>query len=272
MQQASDSGEKQILRKSAVIAVDVNGARATVVEVCIEDCISILLNSLSVAYLKVTPADLEAFAVGHMICEGFVPSYQDIRSVVIDYPEIHVTVPEIEEQILGSPTEIRSAGSGLRTADNCRLTPLGSGIRIDLETLFEGTRLTHQASPIWKRTGGTHCTVILDQNGGVISAAEDVGRHNSIDKAVGKAVLQGNDLTRCFMVCTGRLPADMVAKAFRAGISILVSNNAPFSSGIDFAEEVNMTLAGFARPPKVSIYTHPERICIPPLSPNTVIR
>jgi len=68
------------------------------------------------------------------------------------------------------------------------------------------------------------------------------------------------DLSRCFMVCTGRLPAGMVAKAYRAGISIFASNTAPFSTGICLARQVNMTLAGFVRPPRAMIYSVPERI------------
>ncbi len=96
--------------------------------------------------------------------------------------------------------------------------------------------------------------------GQIRSAAEDIGRHSSVDKAVGKAFLSGVNPEECFMVCTGRLPADMVAKVYRAGISLVVSNNAPFSSGIALAERMHMTLVGFARPPRMSIYTHPERI------------
>jgi FdhD protein len=121
-------------------------------------------------------------------------------------------------------------------------------------------RSINECAPLWKITGGTHCAVILDECGKVKSAIEDMGRHNAVDKAVGKALLAGVDVSRCFMVCTGRLPAGMVAKAYRAGISILASNTAPFSTGICLARQVNMTLAGFVRPPRAMFYSVPERI------------
>jgi FdhD protein len=138
--------------------------------------------------------------------------------------------------------------------------PLGEGITIDLQTLFNGMSAINEHAPLWKITGGTHCAVILDQCGNVKSVIEDMGRHNAVDKAVGQALLDGVDLSRCFMVCTGRLPAGMVAKAYRAGISIFASNTAPFSTGICLARQVNMTLAGFVRPPRAMIYSVPERI------------
>jgi FdhD protein len=121
----------------------------------------------------------------------------------------------------------------------------------------------NEYAPLWKVTGGTHCSIILDGQGRVISAIEDIGRHNSVDKAVGKALIDGTDLSRCFMVITGRLAAGMVAKAYRAGITILASNTAPFSTGICLARQVNMTLAGFTRPPRVTLYSHPWRIRLP---------
>lgn len=254
---------KEIVKVYSIVAVDDGGARQRFAEVCVEDCVSIEVNSVPIVHLKITPDDLEAFAIGHLVCEGIVPSFEAIDSIAIEYPVLRVSVREIDDDALRAPMEVRSAGAGLRSSSACEGPPLGPGIEIDVDTLFEGTRLVHHASPIWRRTGGTHCTVILDRDGSLVSGAEDIGRHNSIDKAVGKALMQGVDPGRCFMVCTGRLPADMVAKAYHAGVTIMVSNNAPFSSGIELAERVNMTIAGFARPPRASIYTHPERIIIP---------
>ncbi len=257
---------RDTVKSCPIIAVDEYGARSAFAKVCVEDCISIMVDSVPAIHLKATPDDIEALTVGHLVCEGIVPSFEAIESISIDYPFIWVSASEINKEVIRAQAEIRSSGMGLRLSSECRGAPLGRGIKIDLDTLFEGTRRVHQASPIWKNTGGTHCTVLLDEEGGVLSAAEDIGRHNSIDKAVGKALMGECNLERCFMVCTGRMPADIVAKAYRAGISILVSNNAPFVSGIEFAERMNMTLAGFARPPRVSIYTCPTRIHIPSAS------
>jgi FdhD protein len=255
----SASASEMMTRDHRILAIREDTVEPSTVQVCIEDTVSLTLNGMPIANLKITPCDLDSFALGFLICEGLIPDPSCITAVHIDPPLIDVVadscVPEEEHSL-----EVRSAGTGIRHRQGVSGPPLGSGITIDKRTLFEGIRQVHETAPVWRSTGGTHCTILVDAVGNVRSAAEDIGRHNSVDKAVGKAILSGVNPNECFMVCTGRLPADMVAKAYRAGISIVVSNNAPFSSGITLAERMNITLVGFARPPRMSIYTHPERI------------
>jgi FdhD protein len=87
-----------------------------------------------------------------------------------------------------------------------------------------------------------------------------MGRHTSVDKAAGTALLEGADLSSALLVCTGRLPTGMVAKVYRAGIPVVVSNTAPVLAGLELAERLNMTVVGFARPPRLTLYAHPERV------------
>jgi len=115
---------------------------------------------------------------------------------------------------------------------------------------------------LWKETGGTHCTVLYDAGGTAVSSAEDVGRHNSVDKAIGKALLAGVDPSGTFLCCSGRMPEGMVSKIYHAGVPVVVTNNAPSAAGIDLARRVRLTLAGFVRPPRMNIYSVPERIIV----------
>jgi len=253
-----------VTREYEIVDITEQGIEKTWVEVSIEDSINLLLNGTRVASLTLTPKDLEAYAYGYCICEGLVPSVDDITGIIIDLPNINVTVtgPAFDPSSRG--TEIRSSGCvGVKTTWESLTEPLPDGLCVDLQTIFDAMEKTHHLAKTWRITGGTHCSVILDEHGEIKSAMEDMGRHNSVDKAVGRALLDGVDLTRCFMVCTGRLPAGMVAKAYRAGIPILVSNTSPFSTGICLARQVNMTLAGFARPPRMMIYSAPERVNFP---------
>lgn len=250
-----------ITQEYDIIDITENGISQTWVEVCVEDSINLLVNGTRVASLTISPRDLKAYAYGYLICEGIVSGIDAITDVHVDYPNINTEVSSFSREISPEQTEIRSSGCvGIRTTWATLREPLGEGITLDLQTLFKGMHAINEYAPLWKTTGGTHCAVILDANGNVKSAIEDMGRHNAVDKAVGKALLDGVDLSRCFMVCTGRLPAGMVAKAYRAGISVVASNTAPFSTGICLARQVNMTLAGFVRPPRAMIYSVPERI------------
>jgi len=255
------ASHSDITQEYDIIDITENGISRTWVDVCIEDSVNLLVNGIRMASLTISPRDLEAYAYGYLICEGIVSSTDAITDVYVDYPNIYAKVSSFSREISPEQTEIRSSGCvGIRTTWATLCEPLGEGITIDLQTLFKGMRAINDCAPLWKITGGTHCAVILDECGNVQSVIEDMGRHNAIDKAVGKALLDGVELSRCFMVCTGRLPAGMVAKVYRAGISIFASNTAPFSTGICLARQVNMTLAGFVRPPRAMIYSVPERI------------
>jgi len=252
---------RDITQEYDIIDITENGISRTWVEVCVESSVNLLVNGNRVASLTITPNNLEAYAYGYLICEGIVSGIDAITDVRVDFPNIYAEVSSFSRYISPEQTEIRSSGCvGIRTTWATLCEPLGDGITIDLPTLFKGMRAINERAPLWRNTGGTHCAVILDEFGNVVSAIEDMGRHNAVDKAVGRALLDGVNLSRCFMVCTGRLPAGMVAKVYRAGISIFASNTAPFSTGISLARQVNMTLAGFVRPPRAMIYSVPERI------------
>ncbi len=254
------NSDNVMTRDHEILAISEDTAERKTVPVCIEDTVTITLNGIPVTTLKITPLDLDSFAVGFLICEGLVSDPGCISAIDVRPTLISVTAEECTLEGSLPSLEIRSAGVGIGRRQELSSPALGDGFTVDKKILFEGTRQVHETATVWRSTGGTHCTILVDNRGHILSAAEDIGRHTSVDKAVGKALLSGIDPGHSFLVCTGRLPGDMVAKAYRAGIPIVVSNNAPFSSGISLAERMNMTLVGFARPPRMSIYTHPERI------------
>ncbi len=114
-------------------------------------------------------------------------------------------------------------------------------------------------SEVWKMTGGVHCSVLC-HDGQLLVRSSDIGRHNTIDKIVGFAVLNGIDLSQCVIGCTGRQPAGMIAKVANAGVPIIVSKAAATDAGILLADRSNIALICFARGERFTIYSHPERI------------
>ncbi len=244
-----------------VVRVERDRAGETDAEVCVEDSVNLLVNGIRVASLTITLADLEPFALGYLICEGLVRSREEVKKIEIEYPNINVTVDTFNNDDAHLWMEIRSSGCvGVRAAWADIDEPMKSDVSVDKDVIFHSLGLVNDLAGLWKNTGGTHCSIIFDSGGGLVSYAEDIGRHNSIDKAVGKALMSGRKLNDCFLVCTGRMPAGMVAKAYRAGLPIVVSNTAPFTTGIDLARRLEMTLVCFARPPRMFIYSKPERI------------
>src|ERR1700722_7072867 len=119
----------------------------------------------------------------------------------------------------------------------------------------------HLDQPGHRRTGGLHATGLFDAGGEALFAREDVGRHNAMDKVIGRALLDGQLPLRDRLLCvSGRLSFELVQKAAVAGAPVLVGVGAPSSLAVALAADRGMTLCGFARGTRVNVYTHPERV------------
>jgi FdhD protein len=120
---------------------------------------------------------------------------------------------------------------------------------------------TRLRQPTFERTGGLHATGLFEAGGALLYTREDVGRHNAMDKVIGRAVLDGLvPLGKLILCVSGRLSFELVQKAAVAGAPILVGVGAPSSLAISLADDRGLTLCGFARGGAVNVYTHPQRI------------
>ncbi len=115
---------------------------------------------------------------------------------------------------------------------------------------------------LYRQTGGTHGAALVDTEGVIVVHAEDVGRHNAIDRVIGKALLTNLSLSSLILVCSGRLTGDLVLKAAVARIPLVASISAGVSSGIELADAAGITLIGFVRGERMNVYTHPNRLLI----------
>jgi FdhD protein len=120
---------------------------------------------------------------------------------------------------------------------------------------------SHLEQPTFEHTGGLHATGLFEPDGRLLLTREDVGRHNAMDKVIGRALLDGIVPLGEFVLCvSGRLSFELVQKAAVAGAPILVGVSAPSSLAISLADDRGLTLCGFARGSSVNVYTHQQRI------------
>ena len=137
------------------------------------------------------------------------------------------------------------------------------GIRIEIETLLSLPELLRKHQGDFARTGGIHAAAVFDLHGHPQIVREDIGRHNAVDKAIGRAFLDGLlPLDRHLLLVSGRASFEIMQKALAAGIPLVASVSAPSTLAVSFARESKQTLIGFLRPPSFNIYSHIERVIL----------
>ncbi|HED01059.1 MAG TPA: formate dehydrogenase accessory sulfurtransferase FdhD [Proteobacteria bacterium] len=215
--------------------------------ICIEDTFRLYLNDEPLVELIASPGQLKELGAGFVVCEGLA---QGVDNVHVSGNEIRVSAKTSGK----FEKELRSGGGfGIRRTPR----KVTSSLVIRKEDVFRV--ISEMESEIWKKTGGVHCSVLFsNKNLGVKSS--DVGRHNTIDKVIGFAILNNIDLSTCIIGCTGRQPAGMISKNANAGVPIIISKAAPTDKGISTAVEAGITLICFARDGRFTVYTHPYRV------------
>jgi FdhD protein len=235
------------LSQYPAIQVRGNQIRKVTDTICTEHVYRLHLNDQFLTELVASPDQLRELGAGFVICEGIA---QAVDAVLVSGNDIRVhAAVEGEMQ-----WELRScAGAGLRREPK----KVESSITIEPQDVFRVRRSIE--SEAWRKTGGLHYSV-LSLGKQILVGSNDVGRHNTIDKVVGFAVLNNINLSACVVGCSGRQPAGMVSKVANAGIPIIVSKAAATDKGILTAEKAGVTLICFATDERFTIYTHPHRV------------
>ena len=227
------------------------------------------------------PIDLEDFTIGYCLGEGLIKDYSDIESIKVEGTNVLVStrLSHVPEEDLEQEGIVQERKGNCEHACVCRLLEYNGvlsdnagGIRSELKTIEKNTSdLTIDARDIiedmeylkehaliWSKTASVHVAQLVYQDKRIIR--EDVSRHVAVDKVIGAAAREGYDFSQCYITYSGRMPADMLIKVIRVGIPIIISNAAPAGSGIDVALAGNITMIGFVRGDRFTIYTAPERV------------
>ncbi|HJJ32595.1 MAG TPA: formate dehydrogenase accessory sulfurtransferase FdhD [Methanocorpusculum sp.] len=216
-------------------------------QIIVEDTFNLYLNGTKYLSLVASRDSLEELGAGFFIAAGIAKRIRDVKT---EGQDIFVTAEEITKK----NSALESAG-GIDTG--IPDVSVSGTVTVTPEEIF--TIRASLNSEVWEKTGGLHCTALYHK-GKVAGLFSDIGRHNTVDKAVGFMVLHNFDPSECIIGCTGRQPKGMVAKAANAGIPIVISRAAATTAGIETAENTGVTLVCFTRDRWFTVYTHPERI------------
>ena len=218
--------------------------------IVIEDRFRILLNDCLVTEMIASRDQLRELGAGFVITEGLARCVDKVKldgDRILVYSDRGCDVSR-SKKVMGS-----SGGTSI-LLEQGKVT---SDLRIRPEDVFSCTRGIE--TEVWRRTGAVHCSVLFSEGKCVVKSS-DIGRHNTVDKVVGHAILNGVDLSRCMIGCTGRQTAGMIKKDVNARIPVVISRAASTDKGIAAADAAGITLVCFSRGDRFTIYTHPERI------------
>ena len=229
----------------------------------------LFVNKTFWATILCSPTDLQQLAIGHFLSEGILKSTEEIEAVVLKKNESTCNInlkPEInvENRVKISRLHTRvipsACGSGSPYQYTGKKPKVKSNLKVKAQVIFDSVKQLNFKAEGFRRTGGLHVAAIYKADGHLIALAEDVGRHNAVDKVIGIAALENVDFGACFLALSGRMSGDVAFKAAKVGLPIIASLAAALSSGIAMAEDVDLTLVGFVRGKRINIYTCPERI------------
>lgn len=227
-------------------------------EVIIEDQYAVWVNGRKILNAMTSPTRLEEFVIGYLVTEGIITRYSEIDSLQIDDHQIRVLLQKKAHLQSGTKTVLSGCGGDSSYLDPDRLPGIQSDFTISGEQIHKNVKEVLD-SPLHRLTGGIHVVGLAGEEA-VMSVAEDIGRHNALDRVIGYAVMNSIDLSHTYTLISGRISSEMARKCLVAGIPVIVSRGATTTLAISLAKGKGLTIIGFVRGRKMNIYTHPERV------------
>jgi len=229
-----------------------------------------------------TPGDDLDLAIGFLLTEGLIASADDVLTAMhctdlgedgaptFNVVEVAlrpgVPAPDLEgRRTFGMTSACGVCGSASIDAVRRRsaFDVTGDDVRVDAGLLLSLPERLRSAQKVFDRTGGLHAAGLFTAGGDLLALAEDVGRHNAVDKVLGRAARElGWPLRGTVLQVSGRASFELAQKAWSAGVPVLSAVSAPSSLAVELCGEAGLTLAGFVRAPRMNLYTHPERVVV----------
>ena len=254
-------------RETPILKINGTHVEGVIDEVASELPVRIILNNEQLVTLLCTPSELEELAIGFLLSEGILQDRTSIKKLTLDEKELAVRIelsglPPEWEKMFEKRTISSGCGKGItftnyRKHAETRISTTGHRISIyDITRLLTTFR---NISTLYLETGGVHSAALSDGKE-ILFFSEDIGRHNAVDKLIGKAFLQSVSVEDKILITSGRVTSEIMTKAGRNHFPILISRAAPSCMAISYAEDMGITLVGFARGDRMNIYSWPNRI------------
>jgi FdhD protein len=232
-----------------------------------ESPLTIILNNQELVTLLCSPKDLNYLAVGFLSSEALIESKDDIKQIMVDAARGVVRVETTEETTMANELLFKrlitsgcGRGAAFYTAgDVQKRAKVESKTTVSAYEVASLVREFQHHSELYRTTGGVHSAALCDSRS-ILVFNEDIGRHNAIDKIFGECLLKDTPTDGRVILTSGRISSEILLKVARRNIPIIVSKSAPTDLGVKLANDLGVTLLGFARGKRVNVYTNDWRI------------
>lgn len=254
-------------REALILRVSGNSVDGVVDSVASELPVRLIVNNEQLVTLLCTPSELDELAVGFLLSEGILAKKESIRKLEILEKETAIRielddVPVDLHNMFEKRTISSGCGKGITFSNHRSAKDRRIEVKERIVSVENIRRLLHAfrtISTLYLETGGVHSAGLSDGEE-ILFFSEDIGRHNAVDKLIGKAFLQSVPVENKILITSGRVTSEIIAKAGKNRFPILISRAAPSCMAISYAEDMGITLIGFARGDRMNIYTWPNRI------------
>jgi FdhD protein len=227
-------------------------------DVAQEMAAAIFINGRHAMTAMLSPVMLEEFVTGFLHTEQIIKNAGEIESIRIEKNRISVLTTDPFRTAGAKKTVLSGCGGSVSYIDAEKLPQIRSEITFG-SSVISAVAQEVLASDLHAETAGIHIVALADERG-VIVRAEDIGRHNALDRVIGHGLRNGVDFTRTFAVTSGRVSSEMVRKCLIAGIPVIVSCGATTTLAVEIAEKNGLSVIGFVRGAGMNIYSRPERV------------
>lgn len=246
--------------------------------IAVEEPLEIRVAGETLAITMRTPGEDRFLALGFLFAEGVIESIADVGTVahcgrpdeegfgnVIDVapgPGVALDSSRLELSRRGTLTTAACGVCGRRSIDDllARIGPVERELKVARAVIASAPERLAESQRAFATTGGMHAAAAQRQDGSVLAHAEDVGRHNAVDKIVGKLLYAGRLDEVALLTVSGRVSFEIVQKAAAAGVPIVAAVSAPTSLAVDLAERAHITLVAFVRGGRMNVYGHAQRV------------
>ncbi|MFQ6122888.1 MAG: formate dehydrogenase accessory sulfurtransferase FdhD [Dehalococcoidales bacterium] len=221
--------------------------------------LTIFINGQEAVTILCTPTKLTQLVLGFLYSEGIVANMHEVASIRVcqDEPIADVRLNKVKYTL--PPRRTLTSGCGSVVSFKTQAQRIDSDLVVTAKEVLSLMKKLYRHQELFQQCGGIHCSALCNRKQ-ILVMAEDIGRHNTLDKIMGECLMRRLPTQDCLLLTTGRISSEMLLKAARMQTPIIVSRSSPTELAISLGKDLNITVIGYARGSRLSVFSGEERL------------